>query len=90
MAASANGQECSVRRGDGWVVLASPAFSFRLNTTDHLRAEWLENRLTGERITLDGPELEVDIGLPDGPEETLRFQVARAWRVDEEAPKAPA
>ena len=77
MAASATGQECSVQRGEGWVALSSPAFVFRLDTTNGLRAEWLENRLTGERIALDGPELEADIGLPDGPTETLRFRVAQ-------------
>jgi hypothetical protein len=77
MVSSANRQECSVQRGESWVLLSSPAFAFRLNTTDGLRAEWLENRLTGDRIALDGPELEADIGLPDGRVETLRFKVAQ-------------
>jgi hypothetical protein len=77
MAAAAAGQDCSVRQGEGWVVLTSPAFSFRLSTTDGLQAEWVENRLSGGRIALDGPELEADIGLPDGPVETVRFRVVQ-------------
>ncbi len=75
VATTAMGQGCSVRQGEGWVVLSSPAFSFRLGTRNGLRAEGLENRLTGRRIVLDGPELEGDIGLPGGPVRTVRFGV---------------
>lgn len=76
VATTAGGKECSIQRGDGWTVLMSPGFSFRLNTEEYLGAEWIENRLTGERIVLDGPELEADIGLPGGEVETLGFKVA--------------
>ena len=77
MATAASAQQCTIRQGGGWVVLSSPAFALRLDTQDSLRAEWLENRLTGKRIALDGPELEADIGLPDGPVETLHFRVTQ-------------
>ncbi len=76
MATAAAGQGCTIQRDEGSVLLSSPAFAFRLDAADGLRAEWLENRLTGKRITLDGAELEADIGLPGRPAETLRFQVA--------------
>lgn len=75
MVSAAAGQVCSTRQGEGWVALSSPAFSLRLDTRDQLRAEWLENHLTGTRLALDGAELEADIGLPDGPVDTLRFMV---------------
>ena len=75
MASVAAGQDCSTRQGEGWVVLSSPAFSLRLGIRDQLRAEWLDNHLTGTRLALEGTELEADIGLPDGPVDTLRFTV---------------
>jgi len=74
LATAAAAQECSVEQGEGWVALASPAFELWLSTADDLRAVWLDNRLTGTRIALDGPELEAEVGLPDGPTETLHFR----------------
>jgi hypothetical protein len=66
---------CVIRKGD-LVELRSPAFVFCLNASSGLRAQWWENRLTGRRITLgDGLELGVDVGLPDGPIETLQWDV---------------
>lgn len=54
----------AVRRGD-IVELCSPSFVFRLTTSNGLRAESWENRLTGRLIPLGNrPELSVDVGLP--------------------------
>jgi hypothetical protein len=66
--ASASGTACEVvRSGDG-VELQSPHFGFRLSTARGLRAESLQNRLTGRTLGLGGgAEVEFDIGLPDQP-----------------------
>ncbi|MEN6450384.1 MAG: hypothetical protein ABFC96_07835 [Thermoguttaceae bacterium] len=53
------------------VELCSPFFVFRLDTTAGLRAQSWENRLAGQTLKLgDGPELDIDIGLPDHPLQT--------------------
>ncbi|MCY2986705.1 MAG: hypothetical protein NTY19_02440 [Planctomycetota bacterium] len=62
---------------DKRVELCSPFFVFRLDTAAGLRAETWENRLTGRKLSLGGgPELEFDIGLPDGPLETPQLEVS--------------
>ena len=66
---------CGAGRNGDLVQLRSPAFVFCLNVSSGLRAEWWENRLTGRRVTLGGAELGVDVGLPEGPVETLAWQV---------------
>ena len=72
----ADREDCGVSRKGDLVELRSPAFVFCLNTSSGLRAQWWENRLTGRRIALgNGPELGVDVGLPDSPLETLQWKV---------------
>jgi hypothetical protein len=57
--------------------LCSPFFVFRLDTVAGLRAESWENRLTGRKISLGGgPELEFDIGLPDGSLQDTQLEVS--------------
>ena len=66
-----------VCQGDG-VVLEAPAFAFRLDTAEGLRAASWENRRTGRRLNLGlGPEIEFDIGLPDAPVATPKLRVTR-------------
>ena len=64
---------------DGTAVeLHSPAFVFRLDTSDGLRAVAWQNRLTGRTIELGrGPEVEFDIGLPGQPLQTPRLRVVK-------------
>jgi hypothetical protein len=58
------------------VELRSPSFVFRLDVAADLRAESWENRLTGRELALGkGPELECEIGLPDGPLQMPSFRV---------------
>ncbi len=62
-----------VREGDA-VEISSPFFAYRLTTGSGLRAEAWENRLTGRKVSLgNGPELEVDIGLPSGAVTTVQW-----------------
>ena len=68
---------CGVVQQGKQVELCSPSFVFRLDTTTGLRAQSWENRLTGKTIKLgDGPELEIDIGLPDRPLQTPLWEVS--------------
>ncbi len=71
LAVAALGQDavspCRVEAGAAGVALVSPDFVFHLGTTDGLRAESWENRLTAQRLLLAGAELEVDLGAPGGP-----------------------
>jgi hypothetical protein len=77
--------ECRTVIHDGAVELRSPAFVFRLDTTDGLKAGWWENRLSGTRIALGGPELEVEVGAPGERTQGVRW-VAGATRVRSERP----
>ena len=76
--AEAGGQKaCHAVRQGKLVELYSPFFVFRLDTTAELRAQSWENRLTGHTVKLgDGPELEIDIGLPDRPLHTPALAVS--------------
>jgi len=67
-----------VVRWEGGVELHSPFFVLRLDSRGGgLRAQSWENRLTGRTLSLGGgPELEFDVGLPDGPLETPRLEVS--------------
>ena len=49
------------------VELRSPDFVFTLDTAAGLRGVSLVNRRTGHTIALDGPELDVDLGMPGAP-----------------------
>ena len=50
------------------VTLESPHFRFVLNVTKGLRTVSWENRITGRTLRLgDGPEIELEMGLPDQP-----------------------
>ena len=73
-----HGQEdCRVVQQNKRLELCSPFFVFRLDTEASLRAESWENRLTGRTLALGhGPELELDIGLPEGPLETPQLEVS--------------
>jgi hypothetical protein len=67
---------CRVVRKDGEVVLESPAFVFRLDTAEGLRAESFENRLTGRKISLGlGAEVDLDLGPLGGPFATPKWRV---------------
>ncbi len=69
---------CAARITDKLVTLESPAFLFTLDTSDGLRAVSWENRLTGRTLILgNGPELELDIGLPNQPLKTPRLRVTK-------------
>ena len=69
---------CQVVQKGKLVELRSPAFVFRLDTSAGLRAQSWENRLAGQTISLGGgPELELDIGLPEGLAETPTLRVIR-------------
>jgi len=69
---------CRVVQQGKQVELHSPHFVFRLDAASGLRAESWENRLTGRSVSLGGgPELEVDIGLPDGPTQTPEWHVSQ-------------
>ena len=64
---------------DGTAVeLHSPAFVFRLDTSDGLRAVAWQNRLTEVRSNSAGePEVEFDLGLPGQPLQTPRLRVVK-------------
>lgn len=49
------------------VELQGPAFVLRFDTREGLRAVTWKNRLASETLALEGPELELDLGLPDRP-----------------------
>jgi hypothetical protein len=69
---------CRVVRGERKAALEAPAFVYRLDTAEGLRAESFENRLTGQKISLGlGAEMEVDLGPLGGP------LVTPKWRVTE-------
>ena len=66
---------CVVQQGKQ-VELRSPAFVFRLDAANGLRAISWENRLANTTLKLgNGPELEIDIGLPDHPLQTPPLEV---------------
>ncbi|OHB85934.1 MAG: hypothetical protein A2V98_03705 [Planctomycetes bacterium RBG_16_64_12] len=72
-------QGCQVVQQGNRVELHSPFFVFRLVTGPGLQAQSWENRLTGQTISLaDGPELEVDLGIAEGPKLTPQWQVTQA------------
>jgi hypothetical protein len=69
---------CRVAPSDVTVELHSPAFVFRLDASDGLRAVAWENRLTGRTLSLgNGPEVEFDVGLPDQPLKTPQLRVIK-------------
>lgn len=69
---------CRVVRQDQKIELQSPAFAFLLDTSDGLRAESWENRVTGRKISLgQGAELDLDLGPLSGPLETPRWRVSQ-------------
>ncbi|MDD4890961.1 MAG: hypothetical protein PHU85_13655 [Phycisphaerae bacterium] len=69
---------CRIVRDGGNVELRSPFLAIRLNTTPRLSAEWWENRLTGDRISLGrGPELEVDVGESEKAAGKVEFEVVQ-------------
>lgn len=77
-------ESCRVLRNEKQVELHSPFFVFSLDTTNGLRAEAWENRLSGRTICLGGgPELKVDVGLPGQPLRTPVFAVS-AMKVNRE------
>lgn len=68
------------------VVLASPAFTFTLDTAAGLRAVAWENRLTGRTLDLGrGPEVEFDLGFPDQPLVTPTLRVTGLPAVEQAA-----
>jgi len=68
---------CRVVQRGKQVELCSPSFVFRLNTVSGLRAQSWTNLLTGRTVELgDGPELEIDLGLPDHPLQTPTLEVS--------------
>jgi hypothetical protein len=78
--APARGSEtpCAITVVGQRVVLESPALAFTLDTADGLRAVSWENRLTGRKLILgNGPEVELDIGLPKQPRTAPKFRVAK-------------
>ncbi len=81
MGAAAGGRpaagECRVVREGSLVALHSPFFVLHLDTARGLCARGWENRRTGSRTLLDGPELGVDVGLPGGPLTTAQWSEAR-------------
>jgi hypothetical protein len=69
-------QACRVVQQQEHIELQSPFFRLRLDTAVGLRAKSWENRLTGWSLPLgDGPEMEFDIGLPDGRLQSPPFEV---------------
>jgi hypothetical protein len=65
---------CRVVKREARVELHSPFFVFCLDTSEGLRAESWANRLDGETLALGrGPELEVDIGRPGAPMQSVSF-----------------
>ena len=75
---AAETQDCRIVRERTRVELHSPLFVFRLDTAAGLRAVSWENRLTGRNLPLgNGPEVEFDIGLPEGPLQTPRLEVVK-------------
>ena len=62
-----SGETCKIAQSSGSVEISSADFSFRLSTKNGLRAESFENRITGRKLRLSGPEIQFDIGLPDQP-----------------------
>ena len=72
---------CRVVQQEKRVELCSPFFAFRLDTSDGLRAVSWENRLTGRKLSLgNGPEVELDIGLPNQPLTTPKLRVVKVAR----------
>jgi hypothetical protein len=75
---AAETQDCRIVREKARVELHSPFFVFRLDTAAGLRAVSWENRLTGRTLPLgNGPELEFDIGLPNGPLQLPQLEVSK-------------
>ena len=75
-AAGADQPSCRMVVEGDTVELHSPAFVFRLATGAGLRAQSWENRLTGRTVSLgDGAELDVDVGIGEGPQRTPQWQV---------------
>jgi hypothetical protein len=70
-------QACRTFRQGKLIELRSPHFVFRLDTSSGLRARSWENQLTGRTLRLgDGPEVEIDLGLPDRPRQTPPLEVS--------------
>ncbi|MCU0873483.1 MAG: hypothetical protein MUE50_14170, partial [Pirellulaceae bacterium] len=70
---------CSVTASGTRATLQSPAFTFTLDTAEGLRAVSWENKLTGRKLSLgNGPEVELDIGLPGQPLTTPKLRVVKA------------
>ena len=68
---------CRVVQQGKQLELRSPFFVFCLDAAAGLRARSWENRLAAQTLTLgDGPELEIDIGLPDRPLQTPPLEVS--------------
>ena len=65
-----------VTTSQGKVELRTPHFLLKLDTSDGLRAESLENRLTGEVLSLgNGAEVELDIGESGKSGSTVKLHV---------------
>ena len=78
-AAPAGDPACRVVCRGTAVEFHSPAFVFRLDTSDGLRAVAWENRLTGRTLDLGhGAEIEFDIGLPGQPLQTPKLRVVKS------------
>ncbi len=75
---------CTARIDENRVILRSPWFRFTLDISRELRATAWENLLTGRLLNLgNGPEVELDIGLPSQPLITPKLHV-NAVRVVQE------
>lgn len=69
---------CSTLVADQRMKLVSPAFTFTLDVADGLRAVSWENRLTGRKLSLgNGPEVGLEIGLPQQPLTTPSLRVTK-------------
>ena len=70
-------KKCHVVQRGQLAELDSPFFEFRVDTAAGLRAQSWSNLLTGRTLALgNGPELDIDIGLPDQPLQTPIFAVS--------------
>ena len=78
MAHAGDGPDCRVQRAGKCVELCSPFFVFRLDAASGLRAQSWQNRLTGHAHPLgNGPELELDLGLPNDALQTPLLEVSK-------------
>jgi len=77
-AADSAGKECRVQRQGTFATLSAPAFVFRLDAGDGLRAVAWQNQRTGKTLDLGrGAEVEFDLGLPDKPLVTPKLRATR-------------